>query len=905
VSRRALAGWLCLGLGVLGAGCNRGGTGPAFRLEQPSALTIFWSFTNRHPQQLWPYAAVANTAQDELVMFDAVDDNVVAAPILLRPLSVPIPTLRPALLASARFTPPGAPGEQPARPDLLVAVSAGSSELQLIRTWQDPAGATGPGLITTPDGNLDLGDQILAVTAAPSVDAAGNDVPDRVRVIAALAGGQIAVVEYQWAGDPATNLATIAAVGAPTFQTVGFDGLSLAVDPRDPKFVYAATLDPIGSSGVFGVAQLDMRGANGSWPLRAIDAHAPTRLVAAFTLRERMLNAAGAYDQYTSIGAPADNLAAFQPTRVSRVYALRDSGACGPQFKEECGIAVLDPVAGDVLEDPWHLGASPKRFLPPITSASTPLAMIVGPPAINPPDSDNARAVGDTTPAELMLIEATTPPRLTTGVLLLPSRDGKSYFADLARWETPSGNYELATTNNGIGVSSFTISTTTLPRIGFYEPPFVTEANAANGNPSNGNPASLNASSTAGTFFQLTPGFTPSDQWTVTFQGYLPDFTASRVATVESLGGDPQGTAPLTFRIALQATPPGASAPTQIVNVYDPALGLHVGDIVEFWTDARPGSDTPKCPDTTQNPDIPTAPIEGKITEITRPDLNHPGGSLVVVKGDCVPFARGVQTKCEFDDRGPWNPIPNADCWNKLSNAPRQVRIRSGTGVPGSEEFVVVGAAFGYAGRAASSATKPATFPTFTVDNANEAQLVAACPLIPYPADPTTVPVCDGACRATCEQAWIARRARRIHLTAVQCYHSPGDTSAIPFCQTYFPQFFVKKGDEGNPFPPGEGPALAFSLGWEQVNDTITKLLVRDTHVAFTTRSGWTPSARFGGGGNSGPATLPTGGSYFDRTQDLTWNHQGERYRFFVPHVGNLVLDLTPSQNNGSTRVLR
>ena len=901
MSRRALAGWLCVGLGIFGVSCNRGSAGPAIRLEQPSALTIFWSFTSRHPQ-LWPYAAVANTAQDELVMFDAVDDNVVAAPVLLRPLSVPLPSPRPALLASARFTPPS---QQAPRPDLLVAVSAGSTELQLIRTWHDAA-ATGPGLVS--DANLDLGDQILALAAAPAVDGAGNDVTDRVRVVAALAGGQLAVVEYQWAGDPATT-GSAASAGAPTFQPVGFDGLSLAVDPRDHRLVYAATLDPIGSSNVMGVAQLDMRQADGSWPVRAIDAHAPTRLVAAFTLRERMTTAAGAYDQYTGVGDPAANLAAFQPTRASRVYALRDPGACGPGTAVECGIAVLDPEAGDVLEDPWHMGASPKRFLPPITSPSTPVAMIVGPPAANPPDSDNARAAGDTAPAELMLIEPLSPPRLTTGVLLLPSQDGKSYFADLARWETPSSSVELATNGTGIGISSFTPSNVSFPRIGFYEPPFVAAADALNGAPPRPHP--WDPATTAGSYFQLTPGFTRSDQWTISFQGYLPDFAASRAATVEP------GSA-ATFRVSFQTTPPDATAPTQIVNVYDPALGVHVGDIVEFWTDASSASGTPNCPDTTLNPEVDVAPIEGKVTQIMPPDATHPGGSLLVAQGDCVPIARGATTVCDDQTHGPWNAPANAACWSQLPVVPvdpgasklavRQARIRAGSGAPGSEEFVVVGTAFGYAGRAASSATQPGTFPTFAVTNANEAALVAACntggTLIPYPAPGAAVPACDATCRATCEQAWIARRARRFHLTSVQCYRAPTDTSPRSPCETYFPQF-VRPQNAGDPFPPGEGPALAFSLGWRQVTETTPKLLVRDTRVSFGTRSGWTPSSRWGGGGNSGPATLPMGGAWFDRTFDLTWNHQGERYRFFVPHVGNLVLDLSPAQGNNNTRVLR
>lgn len=884
--RRALVG---LGLALLAA-CNKGSSTPSMRLSQPSAVAVFSSFTSRHAT-LWPYAAVANSGQDELIVFDAVDNKVVAAPIVIRPLSIPVGAPRPALLATAQFTRPL--GAEP-RPSLLVAVAAGSSELQLVRTWR-AAGATGPGLAD--EAPIDLGSEILAVVAAPAVEASADPaatlaVADRVRVVAALAGGQIAVVEYQWTGDPGSGSAASVGPGTVTTLDVGFDGLSLAVDPRDPAYVYAATVDPI-PPGIHGVAEIDMRPPPASWIARAIDAHAPTRLVAAFSLRERALSALGAYDQYTQ--PAADQVAsAFQETRVRRVYAWRDPGACGPKTAVECGIAVLDPVAGDVLEDPWRQGDSPKRYLSPITLPSRPVAMIVGPPPLNPPASDNATLPGAAPglPPEFMRIDPLSP-RLTTGVLLLPSEDGRNYFADLARWETPSSVHDLAQ-DSGTGVFSFRPSPASLPRIGFYRPSYLPMASWPAWDPT----------TNAASFLQLTPGFTPTDQWTVTFQGYLPDFATSRAVQVESAGSD-------QYRVSFQAVPPGSTTPTQVVNVYDPAYGVRVGDVLEFWTDGSAASDTPACPDTTPNSQTSSAlpPVEGKVIAIERPSTAHPGGALVVQRGDCVPIAQGgvnASTVCDDQRHGPWNDPEHAACWGQLPGA-RFARIRGGSGTPGAEEFVVVGARTGYAGRAVSSPPDPQDddgppFPTFSFTSLNEATLVAQCGgLIPYPSDPLAVPDCDAACRTVCEQASIARRARRLHNTSVSCYQS--SSSDDSYCKRFFPAFAPKVPSER--YPPPEDAALAFSLGWRQAAAGQEKLLVRDTRVTFQTRSGRVPAARWAGGGDDGPATLPTGGAYFDRTENPSWDKADERYRFFVPYVGNLVLDLSPARENGNARVLR
>ncbi len=137
MTRRAVA-LLVLAL----AACNKGTAGPAFRLAEPSSLAVFWSYTSRHAT-LHPYVAVANTGQDELVMFDAVDNVAVPAPIAIRPLSIPLPD------AAAGAGRVGAvlglrTGRRPARGPPGGGL-AGSTALQLIRTW-DPAARPRPGI---------------------------------------------------------------------------------------------------------------------------------------------------------------------------------------------------------------------------------------------------------------------------------------------------------------------------------------------------------------------------------------------------------------------------------------------------------------------------------------------------------------------------------------------------------------------------------------------------------------------------------------------------------------------------------------------------------------------------------------------------------------------------------------
>lgn len=937
MSRRALA--IAAGALALAAGCSKGSAGPAFRLAQPSSVAIFQGYSEKHLDAdgkllLHPYAAVANTGQDELVLFDPVDNTVVAAPIVIRPTSIPLPQPRPAIVASASFTPPAAGIP---RPDLLVVVAQASTELQLIRTWRNADQSDlanfipDPSLV--PDKAVDLGGEVVALVATPAVDASGSPVADRVRVIAALTGGRLAVVDYQWTGDPDTpenaGGGTVAPVSpTPTIQALGFDALALAVDAsldgrqeytpparpllRNPRFLYAATPDPIPPTNVLGVAELDMAG-DPPWTIRALNAHAPTLLVAAFTLQERQTGVQGAYDQFTAPTQGTADHTSFVDTAARRVYAYRDPASCGPTTSETCGIAVLDPATADVLEDPWHPGETPKRYLPPIPVPGRPVALVAGPPAWNPTagdvvdESDPVPSPAPVPPEfhhRYMLMSMGTGVRLTTGVLFVPSEDGRSYFADLARWEIPSNSFEIDPLGSLTTVSAYRQSETDLPQIGFYQPQNVKDADAANGLQAR---PDWDPTIGARFFIELTPGFTPDDLWNVTYQGYLPAFATGRPAQI-TVDGVTAG----QLRVTVQSSPG-----TEVVNVFDPALGVRVGDTVEVLTVGTGPNAKPSCPDTsvTNANGVLNAPIEGKISRIDRPDAAHPGGSLVVETADCVPIALLAGTTCDVAEHGPWTSM--SGCWASLpGSGVQQVRIRAaGGGDPADpanlsgRSFVVVGAGTGYAGRA-TSAPVDGQMP-FALANDDEA---LPCPLIPYPSNsnPAAIPDCDETCRSSCERAAIARRARRQYLTSVFCFKGSTESQdARNYCETYFPKFAKPQTSTRPPLgtftgEPPTGPALAFSLGVQQpATRTADKLIVRDTQVIFTTASGRVPVARYGGGANNGPATGPMGAAWFDRSYDVSWDKQPDRYRFYVPHVGNLILDASPAHINSDTRVLR
>jgi hypothetical protein len=481
------------------AACGKSSkTTPGLLLNEPSGVAVFRGYTTK-TADLHPYLAIANAATNDLTIVDAVDDVGVPSPVALRTLVYPVPG-RPALLASADL------GDGKA--DLLVAVSAGDSKLQVIRTW------TAEGVI---DADVDLGGDVLALAALPfDPDSVGT-----VRVAAALSGERLAVVTFARAGDG------IVVSGAPAVASLGFQPVALAATPDDPDApglqtsLWAATRDDLGG-GVHGVVGIDVSGSP-PWLLQVMNARAPTRLVAAARLRERI------DATIDPVAATTLSPAAFanQPM-VERVYAILDESGCGLHAPIACGLVALDPdpATSALALDPTPAGSMHAPFRAPIPIPGAALGLAAAqPPAVSPPELDPTYA------GTFMRMVTAAGTRITTAAAAVASTDGFVYFVDLGRWEIPGEQVVQPTA---------TLVAATDP-----------QAVATN--------------------VRVTPGYTPTARWTATWQGELPGLASRRAQS-----GAVAGVVPLVPWLALQVPTDGGFS--EVARVYDPALGVHAGD---------------------------------------------------------------------------------------------------------------------------------------------------------------------------------------------------------------------------------------------------------------------------------------------------------------------------------------
>ncbi len=369
---------------------------PGLLLAEPSAVAAFRGITTKSAD-LRPYLAIANSGSNDLTILDGVDDKLVPAPVQLRSLVYPVPG-RPALLASADL------GDGKA--DLLLAVSAGDSRLQVIRTW------TADGAI---DAAVDLDGDVLALAAFPF----DPDAPGTVRVAAALSGERVGIVTFRRSGD-----AIVAdPVDAGHVIALGFRPLALAATPDDPGIaglqtrVWAATRDDLG--GIHGVAAIDV-GADGVPSLgQVLDARAPTRLVAAARLAERAAT--------PGVPTPSDATAFTGRPRLERVYAVLDETGCGLRAEIACGLVALDP-SGLVSADP----AGELPFRAPIAIPGAARALAATEPPAFPPSALEPEFAGT-----FMRMVTAAGTRTTTAAAGVASTDGHLYFVDLGRFEIP------------------------------------------------------------------------------------------------------------------------------------------------------------------------------------------------------------------------------------------------------------------------------------------------------------------------------------------------------------------------------------------------------------------------------------------------------------------------------------
>jgi hypothetical protein len=868
-------------LAIALAACNNSTSTLTIGLSDPASVAVFDGLTSKRPD-VHPYVAVANAGRDELILIDPEDDKAVMAPILVRALAIPMPGPLPSIVAAADLG-DDAPAPAAKRADLLVAVSSGSTTLQLVQTWAGPGGEAAPRVL--PDDEVELGGElggvVLALTAMP-VDGK----PGHARVVAALSGARIAVVEYVRQGDgsikPAALVADVQDLRLGPGQP-GFDALSLAWDPADLKHLYAATGDRIPTvggppEGTAGVAQFDVTGDPGTWTWRALDARAPTRMVAAWTLKERLPE---------EVAGTTILKSEFELDPVQRVYAFLDPLHCGPDARVGCGIAVIDPVAGGLRAD--VSGRMP--YLAPIPIPNLPTAFAIsGPPAMAPPNdpsfADPIECKDEPVGCVIMKVLYGTEPQGTTAVMAVPTTGGVVYYVDLGRWAIPNNTDILRENTRTAPTSAATLGlvptaqSTEPMALGVWSVPLPgkhDEADALRTDPTGmllGVP--------------VTPGYTNTDTWTVTFEGVLPGLEARLGETFDAGNG--------RTRVAVQVTtcregetPPCTGAPTQVARLYDPALGVRVGDILVVQT---AGLDETRCGKT----------AEGIISEILPPDPAHPGGSVAI---EPDPTKTCGTTDSDADVACRLGPTCIADVLRagtpQAGQPHRVVSVRSGSKVAGTDFFqvLVTSSGLGYAGRARVGGNSTAAGGLYSLEYPALAQgedaLAPGCPLVPWPfpeqvtaATPSVG--CDATCRSTCEALVLARKARRIYHVSDRC----AKTEDVGCEQAWPPAKY--------PFPLADGPVIAFRVGLKNLGTggVETRTPLRGLTLSITTRSGISLASRSPSNLGGSPA-YPQGAVSFDKS---TYN-AGAGYRFYVPYADGHVLDFTPASSASSPTVIR
>lgn len=846
MTRSAVAVVPALVLALVASACTQAPAREAgVRLRRPAAVAVFAGRTLQDPTAIRPYLAVANEPRNDVSIVDPVTNEPVAAPIKLQSLVLPVE--RPALLAAA----PLGDGEA----DLLVAVSAGDSVLQVVETWNTANVVHSDPLAPDPRLAVDLGHDVLALAPVPSD--AGT-----ARIAAVLAGRRLAVVEYARGADERS----IALVSSTVTAPLGFQGEAIAAMPDDPLVdgvqtaLYVATRDAL-APGVFGVAEVEADLSNAAAP-RALGARAPTRLVAAARLRERIPASA------------ASDASAFEPAAVPRVYAVLDESACGETERIDCGIVSLDPsdTTPEEAIPPDYAGLMPYRA--PMQVPGRPLALAISaPPAVAPADLPAAFE-------GLMRLYlgsgAAAIPRATTGVAAVPTDTGFVYFLDLGRFETVSTIPIVASRGNGVTLPDL-LAPYTAPgtpaavrrRLWVQEPLI----------PGSTNPV-LDGSFAKTTneiryAVETTPGFTTGERYTLTWQGTLgPELTA-RFAEV---GIDPVTSEPWLAMQVGQDTAGGSRAFSQVVRLWHPALGVRAGDLLVVKAS---GVNDPACVGTAPEPAPgnepaanPTLEFEVEIGALLPPSPEYPGGAVGLVPPDAIAHPE-------------W-----AACYDALTAAAPveglEVTLRA-------SGLVLIGASSGYAGRPELGeppvGTEPPVLRPFALEypqGENEDQLAQACPLADwdgfYP-PPPGVPDRDA-----CERLVLARKARRTQNVSVDCATDPDDQAACEAAGTDDPRVDRRWPPGEYPFPIANGPALAFQVAVETETGERGQaaLPVRGLELVFEPASNVVPLLANPTGVTSAHAS---GATAFDRSP----YDPAASYRFYVSYPADFVLDTTPS----------
>lgn len=536
--------------------------------HEPTAAVAFSGWTPQRPRQAYPfpqpYLAVANGRSDDLRLIDLATHKPLMSPGYAYPLSVPT-LARPSYLATSPLRDGGA--------DLLAVAGVGAI-VDIVSTWEDgsdPAGSGGGRVVAQYDlsGVAGSGAEILSMiaTPVPGVPAGTPPVapaqPGAAWLILGFSGatdglgGKLVVLEFARGPGGSVEL------GAPVqVKPLQLDPISLAVSP-DLFHLYVATPDVVtdfstfppapGARQVQGVAEVDMSGgAAAPWPVRGLDARAPTTLVAAAILGERV----------------ADDPDQFGPPAL-RVYAALDPSGCGAERPIECGIAVLDPSLGGLATDLAPPGATvpAQPYRAPIRVTAAPLTMAVALPSF----TGSLQCLDDASPCPaqganrqpLMKLLANGQ-RWTTAVAAVGASDGRTYLLDLGR-SGPASDVSLL---NGEETRTAVVSAQSLT-------PLLPDGSDAKAGlalyrqytPASENPGLTTDSTKLAQAVVVTPGFTRGETWSLVWQGFLPGL-ASGDFVLGLEGGD--------LTLAFQTAMGGQWAVG--ARVGEPELGVHAAD---------------------------------------------------------------------------------------------------------------------------------------------------------------------------------------------------------------------------------------------------------------------------------------------------------------------------------------
>ncbi len=600
---------LAAGLLAAGAaGCSSGPPTVGARLGEPPALVPFVGITSKYAG-LHDYVAVASRRNDDLAFIDPIDDQPVLGPGVVFPLSIPTAP-RPMLIAAASLGDRDGGGA-----DLLVAVSSGDLDLQVVETWTatnrlSTAAAVALGAATSAGGApvLPAGSEITAIVAMTAPGASVGAPRARLLVGAALpAGGspgRLVVVDFT--RDSRTGGVT---PQPPVFQDLDFVPGAMAVEPGGTR-IFIATSDPIPSGGVDidGVAMVDAADpAALPWAVSALDARAPAIAVTAARVRERLVDPSNpsAQDQ-------------FDPVERLRVYAVLDPSGCGTDKPIDCGVVTLDPDVVRQQDGRLGLVPDPAAALGEALPYRAPMQVpgVAAAVAVSlPPASGSARLAGDAVNGPdipLMRLEPGTGTRDTTAAGAVTSSDGNTYELDIGRYAVMNAT-SIITGTTRVGVTNAQLVQPVVPGARTFA------LGLWNDFPlSSQSPVVESRTAVLPSLVQVTPGYTPTDEFRITWQGALPGLANRRGVVGRLPSGD--------VYVAVQARPSDGSAGWVVgAQLTSPGVGVHVGDVVVVSAD-----DPTVCPSGTaaSYPE----PAVGALLD-AQPD--YPGGALQLAPGSC------------------------------------------------------------------------------------------------------------------------------------------------------------------------------------------------------------------------------------------------------------------------------